>query len=527
MQSSLLITSFADQRCDPIFIDKSRILSFLNAQIEMKRRFHCVTMPSRFGKTYIADMVAAYYTNEGDSREAFKGLAIESDPSFEKHLNKHNVIKLDIAGICGGRPASELIKRIREKIDKQLSKLFPTEDFTPLSPAEAICELNERLGATFVFVIDEWDYLLRNYPEDVGLFDSYIGLLRSLFKNSEIKGAIDPVYMTGIMPIKRYGSMSALNEFSEFTMVAPDTLAPCFGFSEAEVKKVMEQSGTKLTLAELKEWYDGYRLEGIGEVYCPSSVSEACRRDTCRDYFAGSAAVSAITMGLKNNFISLEKEAAILLSGGSVQVDAREFSSDLSRLDTPNKGLTALIHAGFLRYDPRAKTASIPNREVAIRFYTAVKSLSFKGGLSELAKRSQDLLASTLAMDGNSVAKTFDELHRRLVSLFDKTNEAALSVLASVAYIDASDSFIALKEPNLGLGRADIALLPLRKGENPALVIELKVSDSADSAIEQIKAKEYYKPLEGYYGEVLLVGISFDKDTLKHTCKIERIIKNQ
>ena len=191
MQSSLLITSFADQRCGRVFIDKTGMLSYLNEAIDRKERFHCVTMPSRFGKTYIADMVAAYYTNEGDSREAFKGLAIESDPSFEKHLNKHNVIKLDIGGICAFVPKEKAIESICGNILGYLHDHFPLTDVSGLLPAKAIARVNAKVGATFVFVIDEWDYLLRNHPEDVGLFDSYIGLLCSLFKNSEIKGAID------------------------------------------------------------------------------------------------------------------------------------------------------------------------------------------------------------------------------------------------------------------------------------------------------------------------------------------------
>ena len=230
-------------------------------------------------------------------------------------------------------------------------------------------------------------------------------------------------------------------------------------------------------------------------------------------------------MGLKNNFISLEKEAATLLSGGKIPVDPSTFSSDLSCLDSESKGLTALVHAGFLRYDPFFGEVSIPNREVALRFYSAVSAIGFEGGVSDLAKQSRDLLIATMKGDKAFVEKTFDDYHERFVSLFDKSNEAALSVLASVAYEDASRFYIPLKEPNLGKGRADIAFLPLRKGERPALVIELKVHDSAESAIEQIRNKEYYRPLESYFGEVVLVGISFDKDTLKHSCRIERIQK--
>jgi hypothetical protein len=509
-----------------IFIDKSSLIGRLNFSIGDKGSLLCVTMPSRFGKTYLALMVSAYYTKGDDSSDVFSKLDASNSPDYEKHLNKHNVIRLDIAELCDPMGLKDAGAIALSEVKKEMEKAYPDVDFSDCPTlAKLLLRAYGATGERFVFVIDEWDYLLRTYPDEPEVADRYISFLRSLFKNSSLKQVIELCYMTGIMPMKRYGTMSALNEFNEYTMLGPDELAPYFGFSEGEVKKVAAQSGTSISLSELKEWYDGYRLEGVGEVYCPNSVVQACRRNFCRDYFAGTAAVSAITMGLKNSFISLEEESSILLSGGSVPLDPSTFSSDLSRLDTKDKGLTALVHAGFLRYDSTMESVTIPNREVALRFYSAVKEIGFSGGLSDLLQRSRDLLDRTLRGDESFVANTFDEFHARLASLFDKTNEAALSVLASVAYADAVRRYFPLKEPNLGKGRADIAFIPLRRGELPALVIELKVDDCVESAIAQIKAKEYYKPLEDYYGDVLLVEINFDKKTSKHVCKIGRITK--
>ena len=416
--------------------------------------------------------------------------------------------------------------RNSQKIGKELTASFPEialekdEGF-----AELLASIYEKYDARFVLVIDEWDYFLRTYPDEPEVFDHYINFLRSLFKNEAVRPAIELCYMTGIMPIKRYGSMSALNEFDEFTMIAPRNLAPFFGFSEEEVSKVLEQSKTKLALDELKEWFDGYRLDGVGKVYCPNSVVKACLSNICMDYFAGTAAITAITSGLKNHFICLEEESATLLAGGEVSIDPSSFSSDLSRLDSKDKGLTALVHAGFLRYESSTGHASIPNREVMLRFYPAVMSVGFEGGVSELLKKSRDLLQRTLEGDEEFVAATFDEFHVRLVSLFDKANEAALSVLASVAYADAARYCFPLKEPHLGKGRAGIAFLPLRARERPALVIELKVDEPGKVAVHQIQDRAYDEPLKRYFRDVLLVGISFDRSALKHTCKIEHFLK--
>ena len=523
MQSSLLITSFADQRCDPIFIDKSRILSFLNAQIEMKRRFHCVTMPSRFGKTYIADMVAAYYTNEGDSREAFKGLAIESDPSFEKHLNKHNVIKLDIAGICAFVPKEKAIESIRGNILGYLRDHFPLTDVSGLLPAKAIARVNAKVGATFVFVIDEWDYLLRNHPEDVGLFDSYIGLLCSLFKNSEIKGAIDLCYMTGIFPIKRYSNMSGLNEFAEYTMLQPRGLAKYYGFSETEVLEVMRQSGTSLTLPELREWYDGYRFPSVGEIYCPNSVVKACKRNSCDSYSANTMANTAITNSLKNNRISLSAESAALLEGGEITIKRPKTFNDISNLDTPDKGLIALVHSGFLLFDAERSTVRIPNKEAMRKFASAVKSLGWSPLVQGAAAYGVMLIDALLKDDAIGAESILDKIHYPLAGPFHHATEDNFAVCMR-ALIFPDPRYATLSETYMGYGRADLVCLPTPEKDKglPAIVIELKVDKSALAALSQIKDRAYSSSLVGYDGNIIEVGINYDPDSKAHQVKIDR-----
>ncbi len=513
----------------PLYIDKSSLIGTLNRVIGDGGKLICATMPTRFGKTYLANMIAAYYTKGDDTRDVFSKLDASRGPAFEKHLNRHNVIKLDISEFCG-YGVKEVEPKIVRRVGRELADAYPKVDFSRCEGfADQIFAVHNATGERFVIVIDEWDYLLRNYPDEPEVFDRYMGFLRSLFKTRGGLSAIELCYMTGIMPIKRYGSMSALNEFDEFTMVSSDTLAPCFGFSEVEVKKVMEQSGTKLTMDDLREWYDGYHIEGVGKVYCPNSVVQACRYNECDGYTANTMAPSAITKGLKNNFISLEKEAAILLSGGSVYANPGAFSGDLSRIDSADQGIGYLIHAGFLRYSDSDGRACIPNREMLLFFRTAAKEARFEGCVTGLAYESWDLFRATVAGDEGRVAEIFDKYRPRFDSLFGHLERREVArAMAGVAYSDALDYYLPPAwQERFGERGTDVAFLPLKGSERPALVIEATADGSTYSAIERIKAKEYYKPLENYCGEVLLVRISFDKDTLKHTCRIERIIKDQ
>ncbi len=523
MQSPLLITSFADQRCDPIFIDKTGMLSYLNEAIDRKERFHCVTMPSRFGKTYIADMVAAYYTNEGDSREAFKGLSIEHDPSFEKHLNKHNVIKLDIGGICAFVSKEKAIESICGNILGYLCDHFPLTDVSGLLPAQAIARVNAKVGATFVFVIDEWDYLLRNHPEDTALFDSYIGLLRSLFKSSHTISAIDLVYMTGIFPIKRSSDMSGLNVFEEYTMLKPKGLARYYGFSEKEVLEAMRQSSTTLSLKELKEWYDGYYFPSVGEVYCPNSVVKACADGECGSYFADTMADSAITNSLRNNHISLSAESAVLLEGGEVRVGDPTDFNDISNLDTPDKGLIALVHSGFLLFDRERFTVRIPNKEVMAKFAKAVKPLGWGQLPQGAAAYGARLVDAVLEGDSEKAKSILDKIHYPLAGPFHHATEDNFAVCMR-ALIFPDPRYAALSETYMGYGRAILVCLPTpEKGKGlPAIVIELKVDRSALAALSQIKDRAYSSSLVGYEGNIIEVGINYDPDSKTHQVKIDR-----
>ena len=307
-------------------------------------------------------------------------------------------------------------------------------------------------------------------------------------------------------------------------MVFPDEFAPFFGFSLNDVETVMKQSKTRLKIEDLRSWYDGYYFERVGEVFCPNSVVLACLKNSCRTYFGSSMALTAVKESLKNNRIDLEKDAAILLSGSSVEVNARLFDSDLSNLNSREKGLAALVHSGFLSYNPKTQEAIIPNKEVRLFFSDAVSELSWPA-LNSPISESRRLLEKTKLGDAGFVEKAFDEFHLELSSILTKNHEDVLATIAFLLYYAAKEDYYAFKEPATGLGRADILFVPISANE-PAIIIELKVDDNPESCLEQIERMKYYNEIKNHVGEVILVGIVYDRSTLRHKAQIKTITLN-
>ena len=175
-----------------IFIDKSSLIGTLNRVIGDSGKLICATMPSRFGKTYLANMIAAYYTKGDDTRDVFSKLDASKEPTFEKHLNRHNVIKLDIASFCVEHRVKDVGPAVAREIRKEMREVFPQIDFKGCGTLPKIlARARKAAGEKFVIVIDEWDYLLRNYPDEPEVFDRYMGFLRSLFKTRGGLSAIE------------------------------------------------------------------------------------------------------------------------------------------------------------------------------------------------------------------------------------------------------------------------------------------------------------------------------------------------
>lgn len=390
------------------------------------------------------------------------------------------------------------------------------DDGTFLS--RAIIEINSKLKERFIFLIDEWDVVFREDEYNSKLCDDYIMLLRTLFKSSDVSACIDLVYMTGIQPIKRYSTESALNIFEEYNMINPQGLSKFFGFTEKETKDLCDKYN--IDFAQVKTWYDGYKLDGV-ELYNPRSVVKIVTSKKFGDYWTQTSAIESIIKYLKYQGGDLKNVLASLMTDGKTNVDVTMFENDLTQIYSADSALTVLIHLGYLAYDEDTKSCYIPNYEILKEFEMAVNLIDWKE-YSNPINTSCELYEATIKGDTKFINKTLDYNHQIFSTMYSKNTEAVLQMIIHLTYYNCRENYTILKEASVSTGRADVALIPKDHNHIP-MIVELKQDDTTQTALEQIKIKKYINLFDGYHGKVLFVGINYDSKTLCHDSKIEYV----
>lgn len=508
------------------YIDKTGMIAFMNRRLGTKYKLTCVSRPRRFGKSFAAQMLCAYYDKSCDSRELFEGLEISEDASFETYLNKYDVIYLDITEFTSDARVKgqmrKVVLTIENAIMQELRMAYPEVERQESLPG-TLYSIAEATGQAFIVIIDEWDALFREAKDDVQLQEEYISLLRGLFKNSgKTDKMIAAAYMTGILPIKKYGTQSAVSDFQEYTMTQPEPLERFVGFTEAEVRELCDGSG--LNFEDVQRWYDGYVLGMNTHIYNPKSVIEAVQRSRIGNYWTQSETYESLKLYIELNEDGLKEAIAQMLGGAHVRVDVATFQNDMKTIKSRDDVLTLLVHLGYLAYDIDRKSVYIPNEEVREEFVRAVTT----GRHTELAKlirNSDHLLEATLNMEEEAVAAAIEEAHSAGTAPTFYNNEQALRSVIRVAYLSCVDEFMKIDELPSGHGYADVVFFPKKASSMPLLLIELKWNKTEKGAIGQIKNRDYPQALKDYGGEILLVGINYDAKNKKHTCTIEAYSK--
>lgn len=505
-----------------LYVDKSGLISFINRTLGTEDKLTCVSRPRRFGKSFAAKMLCAYYDKSCDSKELFADLEIAEDITFEEHLNKYNVLYLDITWfIATVKDVKDTVSYLQEQVIEELCREYPSVKEEYSLPI-VIAKIAEITGQKFIMIIDEWDALFREAKSDIELQKEYIQLLRGLFKSSQTDRMIEAAYMTGILPIKKYGTQSALTDFREYTMLQPQMLARYVGFTEDEVQKLCQDYD--LDFEEAKKWYDGYSFRRVKSVYSPNSVVRAVKNGEFGDYWTETETYESLKSYISLNEEGLKDAIISMLGGIRYKINTRTFQNDMSIINNKDDVLTLLVHLGYLAYDLEKREVYIPNQEVADEFKNAVEYSGWQG-ISAALQASEDLLEATIRGDAEAVARGIDEVHSANTSVLAYHNELSLSCVITIAYYTAQKDYTLVREFPTGKGFADIVFIPRKHTDKPALLIELKWNQSAQGAIKQIKEKQYTGTLKEYTGNLLLVGINYDKDRKRHECIIEKYSK--
>lgn len=501
------------------YVDKSLLIEILNRSLDTERRFVCVSRPRRFGKTMATNMIAAYYGRGLDAKQLFQGLKLCGCPDFDRFSNRFSVIKLNMQEFLSRTKGMDaLLDRLSRGILRELFREHPDVDyFDRDSVAECMNDISAQIGERFVVIIDEWDCIFREYPESTKEQRLYLDFLRDLLKD---KTYIALAYMTGILPIKKYGTQSALNMFEEYSMENPREMAEFTGFTEQEVEDLCREY--HVDISECRQWYDGYSFEGCAHIYNPKSIYTAVTSGIFDDYWNRTETYESLKKYIDMNFGRLRDSIIAMLAGGRVRVDTGSFQNDMTSMNSADDVLTLLIHLGYLGYDLKAHEVFIPNREIAGEFITATSSGDGWSEIVNSVSTSEQLLRATWSGDEEKVAEMVRRAHLE-TSHLQYNDENALSYTISLAYYAARQYYTVFRELPFGNGFADLAFIPRRRyPDKPAMVIELKWDKTAETAIGQILDHKYPEGLSEYQGNMLLVGINYDKKTREHQCEIRK-----
>ena len=536
---------FSEAVNSEIYVDKTEMIGYLNTVLRTEQKYVSVSRPRRFGKTIAANMLCAYY-GRGDSRALFGGLKLAGHENWDKYLNQFDVIRVVMTDfIKHGVEVSEGLAKLQKLVVRDLKKQYPSVDYFDTEDLiQSMADVYAETGEQFVIIIDEWDAVFRERKEDKDGQRLYLDFLRDWLKDKEY---VALAYMTGILPIKKYGKHSALNMFDEYSIIAPMQLAPYTGFTEEEVRELCEKYGREYE--KIKEWYDGYEVSDIVppdpgyelqkitgkeqeqkcySIYSPLSVVKAVSSGIIQNYWNKTENYEALAEYIRADFDGLKDAVTLMMDGGRVQVDVSTYQNDMTTFHGRDDILAMLIHLGYLEYDMETKEVHIPNKEILDEFKASTKSEEWNLAF-QAYRKSVELLTATWEQREDRVAELLEWFHD---TTENKTynSEAALSYAVKMAYYAAQKYYTTIMELDTGKGYADIVYLPSPKcPDKPALLIELKYNKTAGTAADQIRDRNYPQALEHYQGNLLLVSVNYDKDARntdedykRHICRIEK-----
>lgn len=530
-------TLYKSESLSPYFVDKTLMLRELFPYVSAGNRHICITRPRRFGKTIMANMISSFFQKASDSSDVFDSLAISQVDDYRRYKNQYNVIRIDFSKLPRNCDSyTQYIERIEALLIEDVKEAFPQ---VKINEADAIGDILESVfvqcGEKFIFVLDEWDFIFhRDFINEIDK-EKYVAFLSNLLKD---RPYVVLSYMTGILPIAKYSSGSELNMFAEFTMVNSPMFGEYFGFTDDEVDDLYrryivecdrQHKEKSVTRKGLRDWYNGYYTKSGERVYNPRSVVFALQFNNLANYWTSSGPYDEIYYYIRNNISDVRDDLALMISGESVTAKIQEYAATSMNLSTRDEIYSAMVVYGFLSY--LNGKVCIPNRELMEKFDELLVKNESLGYVYRLAKESEKMLKATLAGDTLTMERILEFAHNTEVPLLSYNHETELSAIVNLVYLAARDSYRVEREDKAGTGYVDFIFYPYDTTAD-CIILELKVDHTPDEAIAQIIDKKYalkFMPkLAGqkiYTGRILAVGIGYWKESKKHSCKVEEILK--
>ena len=530
-----------------VFVDKTDFIAKTNALLNTDGKFIAITRPRRFGKTVTADMLLAYYSKAYTGQNIFDKLEIANKPSYAEHLNKYNVLYIDMNSIRDSyiaytededlqvKGVSSIVDYLQYSVIEELKEdkeyaniLSESRKVGKKNLSSALNEICNHTKEQFILIMDEWDLICRDYRNEPELLEKFIEVMRGLFKSKSGQACFALAYLTGILPIKKYNSQSALNVFKEYNMLSPEPYEKYFGFTEEEVAEIVKLPQCKISHQELKEWYEGYKLNGI-DIYNPNSVVSAVSDGKCKSYWSGTSSNEEVVRLINMDFDGVKNDILNLIEGDEVTFSCANFQNDMVTLKDKNDVFSLLVCLGYLGCSETKnqfrKVAYVPNTEIKAVLMDIVREQNWYERM-ETIKRSENLLKAIRELDGTTVAAIIQELHNSsAVSLLDYNDEESLTYCVMTGLLWSTlDDYSYHREEQAGKGRVDLVYEPLTR-RHPLILIEFKYDGSTEEAIAQIKTQEYFKRYTKQYRDIIIVGINYSTKSKEHQCLIEKLDK--
>jgi Protein of unknown function (DUF1703)./Predicted AAA-ATPase. len=542
LNSRIPYDSYKATASDKYFVDKTALIAELIPALGRNQRFFCITRPRRFGKSVMANMIGAFFDRTEDSSEIFGRLQIASEGisknlerlscgKYSEYMNHYDVIYIDFSVTPENCISYETyIERILYGLKHDLAERFPESGIImEASIWDILTLLYQKTGQRFVFVMDEWDAVF--HMEFVTESDkrAYLLFLKLLLKD---RIYAELVYMTGVLPIAKYSDGSELNMFLEYNMATAKRFSGYFGFSSSEVDALYDiyQQTTEnpgISRDDLRMWYDGYYTADGERMYNPRSIICALSDNQLRNYWTSSGTYDSIFVYIKDNVADIQDDLTMMFANEAVPADIHEYAASAMMLETKDEIYSAMVVYGLLTY--KDGFVSIPNRELMDSFASMMKREKSLGYIYNLANISKKMLSATLSGNTAEMAQILKYAHDTESPIFSYNSEIELSAVVNLVYLAARDSYRVEREDKAGEGYVDFIFFPDRRNAD-AFILELKIDSPPEDAIRQIKDRGYMLRFQGkpgeppkYTGRILAVGISYNKKTKEHFCKVEQL----
>ena len=513
------------------YVDKTALIREL---LENWGKVNLFTRPRRFGKTLNMSMLKCFFEIGSDSA-LFDGLEISKETQLcEEYLGKFPVISITLKGATGRTfdEAKSMLRRLIGKEAQRFQVLIQSDKLTELEHQQykTLIHMNDKgiftmedevlkdslftltqllkkhYGQDVIMLIDEYDVPLDKAYQS-GYYDDMVELIRSLFGNAfKTNDSLYFAVLTGCLRISKESIFTGLNNFNVYT-VKDVQYHEAFGFTDVEVRQMLEDYGFMEKYDAIKAWYDGYRF-GTLDIYCPWDVVSYCHAlkmkptITPKNYWVNTSSNDIVRRFVSRANTTTRDEIEVLIDGGSVkkrirqELTYRDLDSNIDNL------WSILFTTGYLTqrgFDSNDLTELvIPNREIRWIFVQQIREWFQEESVKD-RKKLESFCRAFQENDTKAIEKGFNEYLWNTISIRDTSVRKEMKenfyhgiLLGLLAYMDG---WLVKSNAESGEGYSDISI-EIRQREI-GIVIELKYAEngtfdvSCQEALRQIHERKY------------------------------------